>query len=147
MLLFPFLLLLASGANAATPVYGGSFDGAEKHWTVVHGSAALDASVLHEGHKSIRLERDAISQDACVRLAPVTLTIGKRYELSGWVRTENLEVRDLDRTPIAIGAALGDGIHAFRRAFGVLGRNSAMDPRLPQVRGQPQPGPDSADGG
>ena len=106
MLLFPFLLLLASGANAATPVYGGSFDGAEKHWTVVHGSAALDASVLHEGHKSIRLERDAISQDASVLLAPVTLTIGKRYEVGGWVRTEDLQVRDVDRTPIAIGADL-----------------------------------------
>ena len=26
--------------------------------------------------------------------------------MSGWVRTENLEVRDLDRSPIAIGAAL-----------------------------------------
>ena len=48
----------------------------------------------------------ATSQDACVRLAPVNLTIGKRYELSGWVRTEDLAVRDLDRTPIAIGATL-----------------------------------------
>ena len=41
-----------------------------------------------------------------MRLAPVALGIGKEYELSGWVRTENLEVRDLDRSPIAIGAAL-----------------------------------------
>jgi hypothetical protein len=62
--------------------------------------------VLHEGHKSLRLERDVASPDACVRLAPVALSIGKEYELSGWVRTENLEVRDLDRSPIAVGAAL-----------------------------------------
>ncbi len=106
MLIVPFLLLLATAANAATPVYRGSFDSAEEHWTVVHGSAALDTNVLHEGHKSIRLERDAISQDASVLLALVTLTIGKRYEVSGWVRTEDLQVRDVDRTPIAIGAAL-----------------------------------------
>jgi len=46
------------------------------------------------------------SQDACLRSAPIALTIGKRYELNGWIRTEQLKVRDLDRTPIAIGAAL-----------------------------------------
>jgi hypothetical protein len=39
-------------------------------------------------------------------LAPVSLSIGKRYELSGWVRTEDVEVRDLDRSPIAVGATL-----------------------------------------
>ncbi|MGA8089621.1 MAG: C45 family autoproteolytic acyltransferase/hydrolase [Terracidiphilus sp.] len=105
MLLVPFFLLLTA-ANASTPVYRGSFDSTEEHWTVVHGSAVLDISVLHDGHKSIRLDRDAISQDASVRLAPVNLTIGKRYEVSGWVRTEDLQVADVDRTPIAIGAAL-----------------------------------------
>ena len=73
---------------------------------MVRGSTAADSAVLHEGHKSLRLERDVSSPDACVRLAPVSLSIGKEYELSGWVRTENLEVRDLDRSPIAIGAAL-----------------------------------------
>ena len=78
----------------------------QQTWAVDRGSAVLDSSVLREGHKSIRLEPGATSQDACVRLAPVNLTIGKRYELSGWVRTEDLAVRDLDRTPIAIGAAL-----------------------------------------
>jgi hypothetical protein len=106
MRLVPFLLLLVTAANAATPVYRGSFDSAEEHWTVVHGSAVLDPTVLRDGHKSIRLERDADSQDASVLLSPVTLTLGKRYEVSGWVRTEDLQVRDVDRTPIAIGAAL-----------------------------------------
>ena len=32
--------------------------------------------------------------------------IGKRYELTGWIRTEQLNVRDLDRSPIATGASL-----------------------------------------
>ena len=106
MLRIPFLLLVVTVAQAATPVFNASFDNPEQKWAVVRGSAVLDASVLREGHKSIRLERDAVSEDGCVRLAPVALTIGKRYELSGWVRTENLEVRDLDRSPIAVGAAL-----------------------------------------
>ena len=41
-----------------------------------------------------------------MRSSAVSLTIGKRYELSGWVRTEAISVRDLDRSPIATGAAL-----------------------------------------
>ena len=106
MLRIPFLLLVVSAAHAATPVFNGSFDDAQQAWTVDRGSATPDSTVLHEGHKSIRLERGADSHDACIRLAPVTLTIGKRYELSGWVRTEDLEVQDIDRTPIATGAAL-----------------------------------------
>ena len=43
-----------------------------------HGSAELDSS-----HKSIRLERGPDSPNTGVRLAAATLTIGKRYELSG----------------------------------------------------------------
>ena len=61
---------------------------------------------MHGKNSSLRIERDAISQDACVRLPPVPLTVGKRYELSGWVRTESLQVHDIDRSPIASGAAL-----------------------------------------
>jgi hypothetical protein len=96
-------------AQAANPVFQSSFDKHDQGWAAVRGSAATDAAVLHDGHKSIRLERDSASgaaQDAAVRLAPVALTLGKRYELSGWVRTEGLEVRDTDRSPIAVGAAL-----------------------------------------
>lgn len=109
MLRLTCFLLVASVVQAATPVFHSSFDkpglnGAD--WVAVRGSAALDAAVPHEGRKSLRLERDGASEDACVRLAPVDLTIGKRYELSGWVQTENLEVHDLDRSPIADGAAL-----------------------------------------
>ncbi len=106
MILGPVLLLYLAAANAATPVYSASFDSAKENWTTVRGSAVVDSNVLHDGHKSIRLERDTVSQDAMVRLAPVTLTVGRRYELSGWVRTEDLQAQDVDRTPIAIGAAM-----------------------------------------
>jgi hypothetical protein len=67
--------------------------------------ALTDSSITHAGQKSIRIEGNGKS-DACIRSAPLPLTIGKRYELSGWVRTEALEVRDLDRSPISTGAAL-----------------------------------------
>src|SRR5579871_6157171 len=107
MLRIPFLLLVvAAAAQAATPVFNASFDSTQETWTADRGSALLDSSVLHEGHKSIRLESDSGSGDACVRLAAVRLILGKHYELTGWIRTEDVEVRDLDRTPIAIGAAL-----------------------------------------
>ncbi len=106
MLRIPLWLLLVTAAQAATPVFHASFDNAAENWAVVRGSASLDSTVLREGKKSLRLERDGASEDACVRLAPVALTIGSRYELSGWVRTEGVDVRDLDRTPIAIGASL-----------------------------------------
>ncbi len=61
---------------------------------------------MREKSPSLRVERGADSGDACVRLSSVSLTLGKAYELSGWVRTEGLEVRDLNRTPIASGATL-----------------------------------------
>jgi len=99
-------LLVATLAQAASPVYETSFEKPGQDWMVVRGSAVADSAVQHDAHKSLRLERDRTSPDACVRLAPVALSIGKRYELSGWVRTEDLEVRDLDRSPIAVGAAL-----------------------------------------
>jgi phospholipase B-like protein len=106
------LLLMAALAQATTPLFQSSFEKpkltgeANKDWTVVRGSATPDRSVLHGNAASLRIERDSGSEDACIRLAPVALTLGKRYELSGWVRTEGLEVRDLDRSPIASGATL-----------------------------------------
>ena len=107
MIRVPFLLLLVTVAHATTPVFQASFDTAETKYTVDRGSAVVDSSVLRDGRKSIRLERAADSPDVLVRLAPVSLTMGKRYELSGWIRTEDLDVQDTDRTPIATGAALG----------------------------------------
>ncbi len=106
MLRIPLFLLAVALSQVATPVLKAAGNSAEENWTLDHGSAALDSGVLHEGHKSIRLERGLDALNSCVRLPVVSLTIGRRYELSGWVRTEDLQVRDVDRTPIAIGAAL-----------------------------------------
>jgi hypothetical protein len=75
-------------------------------WVAVRGSATPDASVLHNSKKSLRVEPSVNTPDAAVRSSPINLTIGKTYEVSGWVRTEDLTVRDLDRSPIPSGAAL-----------------------------------------
>jgi hypothetical protein len=99
-------LLIASIAQASDPLFQASFQKGHGGWTAIRGTATPDSRVLHGKNSSLRIERDAVSQDACAGLAPVTLTLGKRYELSGWVRTEVLQVRDLDRSPIASGAVL-----------------------------------------
>jgi hypothetical protein len=97
-----FLCLIAVASHAATTVYQASVD----QLTVVHGAAVPDSDVHHNAPKSLRVEPGKQYSDALVRSAPVALTIGKRYELSGWVRTDNLTVSDTDRSPIATGAAL-----------------------------------------
>lgn len=99
-------LFFATSLPAATPLFESSFDSATANWTALRGKATTDSVVTYQGRKSLRVEPTA-DQDASVRSAPISLTIGKRYELSGWIRTDKLIVRDLDRTPIAIGAALG----------------------------------------
>ena len=99
-------LAAAIAAQAATPLYQSSFDKPNQGWTAVRGAAVLDASVTHNNNKSLRVEPGKTGPDACVRFAPVSLTIGKSYEVSGWVHTEDLSVRDLDRSPVAVGAAL-----------------------------------------
>lgn len=78
----------------------------DKSWTPVAGKAVTDPAVMHEKLKSLRLEASSPNGDASVRSAPIQLTIGKRYELSGWVKTDDLSVRELDRSPIPVGAAL-----------------------------------------
>ena len=92
------LLLASSLCQAATPVFHASFDLHEQSWSAVRGTAAADG-------KSLRVQ-PAASGDAWVQFAPVSLTIGKRYELTGTARTDHLTVRDLDRSPIATGAML-----------------------------------------
>ena len=101
-----FCLVAALTANAATPLFTGSFETPNHTWTGLRGSAVPDANVLHGGNKSLRVEPASGVPDARVSSAAISLTIGKRYELSGWVRTEDLSVRDVERTPIASGAAL-----------------------------------------
>jgi len=99
-------LLVASIGQASTSLYQASFEKGHGGWTAVRGMATADSRIVHGKNSSLRIERDAVSQDACVALTPVPLVLGKRYELSGWVRTEAIQVRDLDRSPIASAAAL-----------------------------------------
>jgi hypothetical protein len=75
-------------------------------WTAIRGSATPDPSVLHDKKAALLLEPGASGEGPVVHFAPVKLTIGKRYEVSGWVRTEDLAVKDVDRSPIAVGATL-----------------------------------------
>src|SRR5277367_1271556 len=97
-------LAFAASIHAAAPLYDASFDGPSSAWTVLRGAGVTDPAVTHEGHMSMRLESKG--GDARVASAPIALTIGKSYELTGWIRTDKLSVRDLDRSPIATGAAL-----------------------------------------
>ncbi len=99
-------LIAALGAQEATPLFRMSFGANAGEWTVIRGLATPDPAVTHANSTSLRLEPAKGSPDACVRLGPVSLTIGKRYELSGWVRTEILTVSDLDLSPIGSGAGL-----------------------------------------
>lgn len=102
---FAVALFLSSLAVASPSlVYEYSFQPGPlpEGWTAARGKVAVDAAVTHEGKPSLRVE--ASDEYAQVQSAPVTLAIGKRYEIRAWVRTENLVVRDTDRTPIAAGA-------------------------------------------
>jgi hypothetical protein len=75
-------------------------------WTAVRGVSEQDQQTKREGRPSVRVQPSASLGEAIVRSAPMRLTVGKSYELRGWLRTEGVEVRDLDRTPIATGASL-----------------------------------------
>jgi Phospholipase B len=102
-------LLLAiafvASARAGTPLFTASFDTPKPAWTVLRGTGTTDPAVTHDGQMSMRLEPDG-NRDARVQSEPIPLTIGASYELTGWIRTDRLAVHDLDRSPIATGAAL-----------------------------------------
>lgn len=99
-----FFAAFYAGSIAAAPLFTTTNDAAWKKWEAVRGLAQVDSAVRREGRASLRLESNG--SDAYVTSAPVSLKIGQQYELSGWVRTEAVVVRDLDRTPIAVGATL-----------------------------------------
>jgi len=102
---FRFLLCfcVVLSMEAATPRFQSQPGDA---WTTVRGSVLRDDAVQHNHRASIRLEANPASRNAAARSSAISLTIGKTYEVSGWVRTEDLTVKDLDRSPIASGAAL-----------------------------------------
>ena len=77
-------------------MFDASFDSPSPSWTTLHGAAVTDPAVTHDGHMSMRLEPGPtanLSNSARVQSAPIALTIGKPYELTGWIRTEKLAVR------------------------------------------------------
>src|SRR5258708_15470436 len=98
--------LLSVSALLAAPLYQASFDANAKHWEAQRGIATPDSQVQREGHASLRVEPNGAS-DAYIHSTPFNLTVGKSYELSGWMRTDKLDVRDTDRSPIATGASIG----------------------------------------
>lgn len=101
---FTVWLLLALPLSAGSPVFIGNVANS-KDWSVARGIAFTDPSVQRQGRKAMVVQPMETS-DAYVKSPVVHLTIGKRYEVSGYVRTESLEVKDTGRSPIATGAAL-----------------------------------------
>ncbi len=73
---------------------------------MVRGIGFADPAVSRQGRKAMVVQPMGSGSDALIRSAPVRLGIGKRYEVSGYLRTEGLEVQDTGRSPIAVGAAL-----------------------------------------
>jgi hypothetical protein len=78
----------------------------EKAWKAVSGGTAIDASVQHDRHDAVRLQPGAAGRETRIELQPVTLVPGKRYVLTGWVRSADVAIDDTARSPIAIGAAI-----------------------------------------
>jgi hypothetical protein len=103
-LFWAFLLAVSAFAAPVPPDWS--------KWEPVRGTSSVDTNTQREGRPALRIESDG-SSDAIIRSGPVTLTPGKTYELSGWVRTEGLSVRDLDRSPVAVGATLAMGSMPF----------------------------------
>jgi hypothetical protein len=106
LLLAAAAVCTASGATLFEVPVERTANRADSAWTAVRGTATPDSAVLRANNKSLRVEPSSSSPDARVRSAPIPLTIGKTYEVNGWVRTEELTVRDLDRSPVASGATL-----------------------------------------
>jgi hypothetical protein len=139
-------------ATAATP-FQASFDSTAKQWEAVRGMATPDSQTQHAKHASLRVESrmDTTGESgAFVKSTPVSLTVGKRYELSGWVHTENLQVRDVDRSPIATGASLGMASMPFDVHSESLGGTHAwtkLTLKFTATRSQDQIALEVADGG
>src|SRR5260370_41485005 len=98
-----FFIAMVASLTAATPLFQGSFDNSNGGWSVLRGGAVTDSAVTYQNHKSLRVEA-ARGGDVAVRSAPIPPTIGKRYELTGWTRTDKLAARGLERSPITVGS-------------------------------------------
>ncbi|MBI4893203.1 MAG: hypothetical protein HY821_21445 [Acidobacteria bacterium] len=79
---------------------------APAEWQAQHGSAAQDAAVQREGRASVRIEAGAAGSEALVRGRQMSLKVGQRYKLEGWLKTQGLTVGTGDRSSVPTGAAL-----------------------------------------
>ena len=99
------VLSLSLGAVAFAHNYSFLVGSSQTSWDVLRGKAVRDDAVQHNSQASLRVESSSGS-DAYILSKPVELIIGKRYQLSGWIKTNGLHVSDSGRSPIAVGAAL-----------------------------------------
>ena len=77
------MLLVSLPLLAGSRLVNGSFDN-PKSWSAVRGIGFADTAVQHNHHNAVVLQPLEVS-DAYVTSPPVKLTIGKRYEVSGYV--------------------------------------------------------------
>ncbi|WP_319588778.1 hypothetical protein [uncultured Desulfobulbus sp.] len=76
-------------------------------WTPVGGTTAVsDSKVTRGGRSSTRIEPSSTFGQGTLRSARVKLSVGKHYEISGWLRTEGVTIEDANRTAVATGASL-----------------------------------------
>lgn len=99
------LLSLSLGSSVFARNYSFLVGSSQVTWDALRGKAVRDDAVEHNSQPSLRVE-SSNGSDAYVLSKPVELTMGKRYLLSGWIKTTGLRVTDSGRTPIAVGAAL-----------------------------------------
>jgi|SRR5579884_3204623 len=90
---------IAVSCAFAAPPFHASFA------TAAARGAATDDTIRHEGHPSLRLDGDGAHEGQAFS-APVSLTIGHSYILSGWIRTQDVRVHANDRAPVITGAEL-----------------------------------------
>lgn len=79
---------------------------APNDWKPLRSTATVDPQVIHDGKASVRIEPDANGRDALVRGQATRLTIGKRYVLNGWLKTEGLTVTEGNRSSVPTGLSL-----------------------------------------
>ena len=99
------IAVLVLSFASADPLFTTNNDTAWKNWHALRGVAQADDQVRRDRHATLRLESNGAG-GAYVASDPVSLRIGRQYELTGWIRSDHVLVRDTDRSPIAVGATL-----------------------------------------
>jgi hypothetical protein len=78
---------------------------APEGWSITRGAATVDRKIAREGKASLRTETRNLA-DTRVESEPIELTVGRRYEIRGWVRTRDLQVQDPEPSATSSGAAI-----------------------------------------